>query len=148
MGEELDRRGFIRRLVGITIGLTAAASFVPVVNYLIPKSTHEGENIFTDTQGNAVTEGQIKEGLSLVGTSKYGPAIIIKHSGKLIAYSDVCTHLGCLVKWSPTEEVFICPCHAGKFDVNGKNISGPPPSPLPVYDIRINKDGNIVLSKP
>ena len=40
--------------------------------------------------------------------------------------SDVCPHLGCKVHWQAEEKTFLCPCHMGIFDAEGKAVSGPP----------------------
>lgn len=40
-----------------------------------------------------------------------------------------CTHMGCPVK--PEGEGFLCPCHGGAFDAEGRVLRGPPPLPLP-----------------
>jgi cytochrome b6-f complex iron-sulfur subunit len=42
----------------------------------------------------------------------------------------VCTHLGCLPKWVPTNGRFECPCHGSKFEMDGKYIEGPAPVSL------------------
>ncbi|MCL4473682.1 MAG: ubiquinol-cytochrome c reductase iron-sulfur subunit [Actinobacteria bacterium] len=66
------------------------------------------------------------------------PSMVIPTSdGGFAAFSLVCTHLGCIVKWETTNHIFHCPCHAGKFDETGKNISGPPPKPLPKYNLSV-----------
>ena len=39
----------------------------------------------------------------------------------------VCTHLGCLPKWVPTNDRFECPCHGSKFEETGSYIEGPAP---------------------
>jgi nitrite reductase/ring-hydroxylating ferredoxin subunit len=41
--------------------------------------------------------------------------------------SPICPHLGCPVNWHPDRKEFMCPCHGGIFDANGKRVSGPPP---------------------
>lgn len=46
------------------------------------------------------------------------------------AYSLICPHLGCIVKWVPRDVLFECPCHAAKFEPNGDVAAGPPPRPL------------------
>ena len=70
---------------------------------------------------------------------KYGDAVVLvinlgvdKKTGQTVfhAFNGACTHLNCLVKWQPATETFFCACHNGYFDKNGKNIAGPPPSPL------------------
>ena len=41
--------------------------------------------------------------------------------------SPICPHLGCPISWSPDRASFVCPCHKGVFDGDGKLVSGPPP---------------------
>ncbi len=48
----------------------------------------------------------------------------------LRALYQVCTHLGCLPKWVPTNFRFECPCHGSKFQLNGNWIEGPAPRNL------------------
>ncbi len=147
MEENLSRRSFLKKAVGIVVGLTAASSAAPIVRYLIPKLSKEGDNILTNADGEPMNEKDIAEGSSFVGSSAFGPTIVVRNAGKLIAYSAVCTHLGCLVKWQQNDDTFLCPCHAGRYDINGKNISGPPPAPLPKYSVTIDASGHILLGK-
>lgn len=73
------------------------------------------------------------------------PAIIINTKDKgFLAFSKVCTHLGCLVKYDKEKQLFICPCHAGMFDLEGNVVSGPPPKPLPKFAVKVEGD-NIVI---
>ena len=50
--------------------------------------------------------------------------------GQFIAYSIVCTHLGCSVRWDGETDRFRCPCHGGVYDIEGEVVAGPPPRPL------------------
>jgi cytochrome b6-f complex iron-sulfur subunit len=59
-----------------------------------------------------------------------------------VALSSICTHQGCTVSYLATNKQFSCPCHGGLYDVTGKVLSGPPPSPLKQYAIAIS--GNIL----
>ena len=45
--------------------------------------------------------------------------------GTLHAFSHICTHLGCHVRWNAAERSFDCPCHGSRFDRLGKVIQGP-----------------------
>lgn len=36
-----------------------------------------------------------------------------------------CPHLGCALKWNPTERTWDCPCHGSRFAANGKLIDNP-----------------------
>ena len=53
------------------------------------------------------------------------------------AMSNVCTHLGCRVRWIPEQEKFFCPCHNGVFDKDGSVVSGPPPRPLDQFETKV-----------
>lgn len=53
--------------------------------------------------------------------------------------SSKCTHKGCEVLWTPADSQYKCPCHQGKFDATGKNVAGPPPSPLPALPTKVEK---------
>jgi Rieske Fe-S protein len=44
--------------------------------------------------------------------------------------SSICPHLGCPINWHPDLTEFMCPCHGGIFNADGKNIAGPPPRPM------------------
>ena len=43
---------------------------------------------------------------------------------------QVCTHLGCIPKWTPSNNRFECPCHGSKYELDGKYIEGPAPRSL------------------
>jgi cytochrome b6-f complex iron-sulfur subunit len=43
---------------------------------------------------------------------------------------QVCTHLGCIPKWTASNHRFECPCHGSKYELNGKYIEGPAPRSL------------------
>jgi arsenite oxidase small subunit len=60
------------------------------------------------------------------------PCIAIRTpEGKLVAYSQVCTHLSCAVVYSKTENALLCPCHKGVFNIDrGSPVAGPPVRPL------------------
>lgn len=50
--------------------------------------------------------------------------------GGIAVLSTTCTHLGCGVSWSADRKAFLCPCHGGVYDIEGRVVSGPPPRPL------------------
>lgn len=52
-------------------------------------------------------------------------------------FSNMCTHLSCRVTWKEEVQDYICPCHDGHFDINGKVTSGPPPRPLNEYETKV-----------
>jgi menaquinol-cytochrome c reductase iron-sulfur subunit len=56
---------------------------------------------------------------------------------QFLVLSPQCTHLGCMTQWNGNAHEFLCPCHAGVFDADGKNIAGPPPRPLDRYEVKL-----------
>ncbi|MGV3545559.1 MAG: Rieske 2Fe-2S domain-containing protein, partial [Pedobacter sp.] len=61
---------------------------------------------------------------------------IYKDKGGIIsALSPVCTHAGCIVSFNAEEKSWDCPCHGGRFDLDGKVLCGPPLSALKQVDV-------------
>lgn len=84
-----------------------------------------------------------------VGGVKYvtyagGPVAVIRSAESMKAFSLVCTHLGCIVKWEEGNREFYCPCHDGRFDQFGEVIAGPPPVPLEQIPVRVEGDKVII----
>ena len=71
------------------------------------------------------------------------PAIIYKTTDGYIAYSLVCTHLGCTVE--DDGENFSCPCHGSQFDHNGSVLKGPAAERLPSLKVGISENGRLIL---
>ena len=59
------------------------------------------------------------------------------------ALSQVCTHLGCLYKWSENGEPlhafphYICPCHGSQFTNKGVYVAGPAPRNLDQFAVTV-----------
>lgn len=51
------------------------------------------------------------------------------------AFDGICTHLACTVEHRADKGDIFCNCHEGIFDLNGRNVSGPPPRPLTSYKV-------------
>ena len=52
-------------------------------------------------------------------------AVYRDETGALHERSAVCPHLGCIVKWNPSEKTWDCPCHGSRFSKFGDVINGP-----------------------
>jgi Rieske Fe-S protein len=72
--------------------------------------------------------------------NSFGVYIYRPTEEEILALSNVCTHLSCRVTWREDVEYYFCPCHDGRFDINGQVISGPPPKPLYSYETKVEED--------
>ena len=70
-----------------------------------------------------------------------------KTDGSTLALKGVCTHLECNITYRPEERKFYCACHKGWFDDNGRNIAGPPPRPLEIFDITMAGEKLLISRK-
>ncbi|MEI8133817.1 MAG: Rieske (2Fe-2S) protein [bacterium] len=64
-----------------------------------------------------------------------------------LAIDIKCTHKGCEVKFEDKSNMFVCPCHDSRFDINGKPKSGPATTPLTRYKTSF-KDGEVLIEIP
>jgi Rieske Fe-S protein len=72
------------------------------------------------------------------------PCILVRPAvDRLVAYSQVCTHLSCAVIHEPGSDRLYCPCHHGVFSVaEGEPVAGPPTRRLP--RIRLEERGGAI----
>ncbi|MGA8114493.1 MAG: Rieske (2Fe-2S) protein [Actinocatenispora sp.] len=75
--------------------------------------------------------------------SKGAPLIVSRPDDKTaVAFSAICTHMGCTVK--PAGKELHCPCHGSVYEAaTGKNIGGPAPKPLAKVPVHV-ADGHVV----
>ena len=139
-GTAPSRRRFLQWLINSLLIAVFIGALNIVIRYLIPPARA------IKTKRLSIAMAQIAVGSSLIVEYRGSPVIIVRSKGGVRAFSAVCTHLGCIVKWSKDEHAFICPCHAGKFDgTTGKVISGPPPEPLAKINFEVEEDTIILV---
>jgi Rieske Fe-S protein len=66
--------------------------------------------------------------------------VVATPEGEVRAFNAICTHLDCTVGFRPDHGDIFCQCHLGVYDLNGQNISGPPPRPLQTYKVTLRGD--------
>ena len=139
MVENSSRRTFLGVCLGGLGVIAAAAVTWPLFRYLAPRSGSE-------TAGKIVIpESEVREGEAKFFEFAGAAAVLVrKHGGGLVAFSAVCTHLGCIVQWEKDKQDFLCPCHAGLYSANGEVTAGPPPRPLRKLPFSV-ANGNITV---
>lgn len=139
-----SRRRFVNWFLGTSAGAFLLSILYPVSQYLVPPPSGESS---AGTVTLPVKPDDVKPNTGQIFKFGNRPAILIRTpAGELRAFSAVCTHLNCTVQYRPDLSHIWCACHNGHFDLNGKNIAGPPPRPLESFVV--NARGNqIVVTK-
>ena len=72
------------------------------------------------------------------------PVEIRRQDGAVIARSLLCTHQGCEVTWREGTGDYLCPCHDGRFDGDGRPLYGPPRLPLRLLPVTVTGDEVVI----
>ena len=138
------RRRFVNWFLGTAAGAFAVSVLYPVSRYLIPPELAEST---ASAVKLSIKPTDVKPNTGLIFKFGNSPGILIRTAtGELRAFSAVCTHLNCTVQYRPDLTEIWCACHNGRYNLNGKNVAGPPPRPLDAYTVNVRGD-QIVVGK-
>jgi cytochrome b6-f complex iron-sulfur subunit len=138
------RRDFLNWFVGTTAGAFIISVLYPLSRYLIPPKSEESS---ARTVTLSIKPQDVKPNSGQIFRFGSQAAILIDTpDGQLKAFEATCTHLGCIVQYRPDLAQIWCACHNGHYNLNGKNVEGPPPKPLEEYAVNVRGD-QIVVSK-
>lgn len=134
-----SRRKFLATCLGGIGAAAAGLTAYPVFKYLSPQAMDHEKGRVT------IPRTQIGTGQAHFFQFRGHPAVVLQRApGVFVAFSAICTHLGCIVKWLPEKGEFLCPCHAGRYASDGKVLSGPPPKPLPTIPVALSGDNLLI----
>ncbi|MBM3297135.1 MAG: ubiquinol-cytochrome c reductase iron-sulfur subunit [Candidatus Aminicenantes bacterium] len=121
-----SRRKFLNGLLAGGLGSLVASLLYPLLRSVIPPYKEPDEVRLPGADFNGLEPGDVRP-----FAWDIKPGFIKKNSdGTFTAFVGVCTHLDCNVSYVPAEKKFFCACHDGWYDADGRNIAGPPPTPL------------------
>lgn len=138
----VTRRWFLEWMLGTLAGLSLLSVVAAALAYLEPV----GEGGSDKGPVEVAKEEEIPVGEGRVVSYKGAAALVIHTEKRFVAFSAVCTHAQCIVEYQKKERRIYCPCHAGAFDLMGNVVSGPPPKPLPRYQVAV-RGGKILLGE-
>jgi Rieske Fe-S protein len=110
--------------------LFLGGALYPVLRYVGPRPPVDPFG----KEGRAPVKGLTPADVAMPGmggNATYGPRgclVFRTADGSLKALDAKCTHAGCNVNFAGDK--ITCHCHGGVYDLDGKNVSGPPPRPL------------------
>ena len=145
------RRRFLNWFLGTSAGALFASIAYPVARFVSPPRVPEASTNQVDA--GLVNDPLFQEkGFKII---RFGaePVIVVKvGDADFRAFSATCTHLDCVVEFQKPESRIWCNCHAGQYDLTGRNVAGPPPRPLTPYKVDLvagtgGNPGSVVVSK-
>ena len=143
LNKKFTRREFLDYIIGMSGAALAGSIIFPTLKYIIPP---KGSDVDI-SKVTAAKVGELPPNSAKVFRFGNKPAILVNTpQGVLKAFTAVCTHLNCTVQYSQESSHIWCACHNGRFDLNGKVISGPPPRPLEEYKVNVTGQ-DIIVSK-
>ena len=135
----VPRRDFLNMAVGGSAAAFAVAGTYPVVRYLEPPPT----GARGPTRVGKLEEFPVGSVRTVLADER--PVLIIRTADEVRAFSAICTHLQCIVAYSPERKQIECPCHGGIYSIDGRNLEGPPPRPLDELTVTID-EGSVLVS--
>jgi menaquinol-cytochrome c reductase iron-sulfur subunit len=154
---EMRRRGFLNTICVALCGWAAAIVGIPIIGFLVAPVFKETPRLWRsvgpvnkfkvgDTVEVTYEDTSALPWAGLTGRT----AAWLRRSGdqEFVAFSVNCAHLGCPVRWVPTAQLFMCPCHGGVYYANGNVAAGPPPRGLTRYPVRVHNGQVEILTSP
>ncbi len=143
---KLSRRRFLAFTGTTTAGSAALGGSLLLNPAQAAESTRQPGKVLLDYPITTVSKARdlkIGQPVSFTYPDPSSPCTLIKTGrktqggvgpeGDIIAYSILCSHMGCPVSYSADERTFKCPCHFSVFDpeLNGQMVSGQATENLP-----------------
>ena len=139
----MKRRTFLDVVIAASGAALGAFVLYPIARYLVPPKAPEAAT----RRVVAAKQDEVPPGGFKILPFGGEPGILIRgKDGGYRALSAVCTHLGCTVQLRPDGQSIWCACHNGLYDLEGRNVSGPPPRPLESYVVHVI-GGDVVVEK-
>jgi Rieske Fe-S protein len=148
--QSVSRRGFLAIATVAIGGLISFALAIPAIAYIIGPALQKsksqewiriGSTSKVEIGTPTLFKVTIERKSGWIESEEELAVFVLTENGRdYIALSNICTHLGCRVRWINDRQEFFCPCHNGVFDQLGAVVSGPPPRPLDRYEVKVVDD--------
>lgn len=152
---ETSRRSFLGFMIWAIGGLISMGVGVPAFIYVIAPSlqrkTEEswirvGSTSKIELGTPTLFKLKIKRQVGWNVTEEEIAVYVITENGRdFNALSNICTHLGCRVRWVSDQDQFFCPCHNAIFNKDGTVVAGPPPRPLDQFQVKVENEQLYIL---
>lgn len=141
-GVDETRRRWVSWLLATSFGATMLSFLYPIVRYLVPPADSEPSQSEAEL---SVKASEVASNSGRIVPFAGKPALLFRTpSGELRALTATCTHLACTVQYRAERSDIWCACHNGVYDLNGVNVSGPPPRPLTKLDLNVRGEKVVI----
>lgn len=138
-----SKRNFLKKILSGGLVALGVSILYPIFSYLKPPK--QREVVVSSVKAGMLSDIEKESGQIVKFGNK--PVILIRTaSGDLRAFEATCTHLDCTVQYRKDMGMIWCACHNGKYDLNGRNVAGPPPRPLEEFRVVV-KGEEVFISK-
>lgn len=154
-GEAISRKGFLGAAIFTIGGVIGFSIGLPAIAYILGPALQKQEEQNWIALGAAAKvevgvptlfKARVEQKAGWITNEEELTFYVLTENGRdFVAMSNICTHLGCRVRWVEDEDQFFCPCHNAVFDKQGQVVAGPPPSPLNKYEVKVEDDQLFVL---
>ena len=154
--KDISRRDAMKVAISLIGGLIGTALGIPAIAYIIGPALKKDEANWIRVSSLSTIElgtptllkpKVTRQSGWIEDEEEVGVYVLTEDGRDYHAMSNICTHLGCRVRWIAEREQFFSPCHNGVFDKHGYVVSGPPPRPLDEFETKI-EDGNLYIQLP
>ncbi len=139
--QEIDKgkRNFLNWLLGSGAVALLGSIFYPVLRFMLPPASTEANVSQIKLPFKLVELAETDGRFKIFKFGRKTGIVFVTPEGELSAFAATCTHLDCLVQYRPDLSILWCACHNGRYDLQGRNISGPPPRPLEQYVVHLDE---------
>jgi len=155
MGDDVSRRKFLSRATAAIGAVLTAGLGGPAVAYFVsparkPEAEKDWLPLGSSSKVEIGTPTLFKTTIDrttgwITESEEVSFYVVTENARDYVALSNVCSHLGCRVRWVDDQDEFFCPCHGGVFSIEGVVVDGPPPRPLDQFEVR-EVDGTLEVN--
>ncbi len=147
--KDSSRRRFLSGAIAAMGGVITAVVGIPAIAYIVgPALTQQAVEWIQLGSVRKVEKGTptlfkvtLTHQTGWVTSQEEIDAYVLTDDGQnFVALSNICTHLGCRLRWIPEQGKFFCPCHNGIFNKDGSIVSGPQPRPMDRFQTKLEND--------
>ena len=153
--KQISRRNFMSIATWAIGGLIGLGMGIPAIAYIVgpalkAKASQEWIRLGAASKVELDTPTLFKTTIErqtgwIINQEEISVYIYTENGRDFVAMSNICSHLGCRVRWIKEEEGFFCPCHNAIFDKEGLVVTGPPPAPLDRFEVKVEDNQLYVL---